>query len=144
MCICYGHAKACPLNTVTKVKCLTSYLCPLNHNNKVMELLHSVQQEQRPPSGTSFTATALYQTFCVCVCVCLSAGGLRWLSEALSLVSLQTVECLIPDTWSFALTHTQSCVLYIPGGWTRETNSDVTLVSSPSVMMSLTLSDVRD
>lgn len=27
MCICYGHAKACPLNTLTKVKYLTLCFC---------------------------------------------------------------------------------------------------------------------
>ncbi|KAK3522512.1 hypothetical protein QTP86_017080, partial [Hemibagrus guttatus] len=36
MCICYGHAKACPLNTLTKVNTLTEHLqklsCECEHN----------------------------------------------------------------------------------------------------------------
>lgn len=123
-------------------------LSPVNNTTKEMEILHTIEQEQRAPWGTSFLSTALYQT--LCVCVCLQGTQVTQRNVVSHVTSNRSVLYQTPDLFLFHRlhthtdTHTEYLVLYMSWGSTMESNLDVTLVFGPSVMMSLTISDVTD
>lgn len=120
MCICYGHAKACPLNTVTKVKYLTlSQLCFLNlHNNniKVITITSILNRSKEHLRHQLFICCLISNCLCLCVCVSACLQGTQvtqW-----SVVSHVTSNTRVFDTrhlifLSLSLnTHTHSLVSF--------------------------------
>lgn len=146
MCICFGHAKACPLNSVTKVIMSNFLSLCLTIPSRWCSSSIVLNRSKESPQASPFHLTPSIKTFRVSLCAPFCRGH-RWHCTASSHVSLQTEECLIPDTWSFPLflpphTHAPRCVLYMSRGWNKKSNSDLTPVSGPSVVMSVTISDV--